>query len=219
MGTLTQQVGTLAQRIDSVAQQVDSIAQQIGSNAGLALHDQEIKARLDALALQLEELKALLLESAPKRLVFATSTTRNGNLGGVAGADAICGDLASAAGLSGTFLPWLSDDTVSPSTRFVRSSIPYELVDGTLVAESYAALTTGGPLAPINRDETGNALGVLDVWTGTFPDGSANTTFNCANWTSATGEGRVGNTGALGTWSGSGQVSCATGLRLYCFQQ
>ena len=35
------------------------------------------------------------------RIVFLTSTTHTGNLGGLTGADAICNDLASTAGLPG----------------------------------------------------------------------------------------------------------------------
>ena len=42
------------------------------------------------------------------RLVFITSTLHDGNLGGVAGADQICNELASDAGLPGTYMAWLS---------------------------------------------------------------------------------------------------------------
>src|SRR5687768_3468798 len=69
-------------------------------------------------------------------LVFATSQKFTGNLGGVAGADRKCQDLATApgVGLPGTYMAWLSDSTNSPFTRFVKSPGPYQLVTGEKVA-------------------------------------------------------------------------------------
>src|SRR5207248_2675590 len=42
--------------------------------------------------------------------VFVTSVMYDGNLGGLAGADAKCQARATAASLSGTYKAWLSDD-------------------------------------------------------------------------------------------------------------
>jgi hypothetical protein len=52
--------------------------------------------------------------------VFVTSTVHDGNLGGLAGADAICNSLASDAGLPGTYKAWLSDGFNSPSMLWIR---------------------------------------------------------------------------------------------------
>jgi len=49
------------------------------------------------------------------RIVFATSTLQNGNLGGLAGADQICQEHADAAGLLGSFKAWLSDSRPPPA--------------------------------------------------------------------------------------------------------
>src|SRR5262249_42934796 len=49
----------------------------------------------------------VITDGVPKR-VFVTSTTHDGNLGGLDGADAICASLAANAGLSGTYKAWLS---------------------------------------------------------------------------------------------------------------
>ena len=44
------------------------------------------------------------------RVVFVSSATFTGGLGGVPAADQTCSDLAVAAGLVGTYRAWLSDD-------------------------------------------------------------------------------------------------------------
>ena len=92
--------------------------------------------------------------------VFVTSTTHDGNLGGLAGADAICQARAAAAGLPGTYLAWLSDGSASPATRFLTQSAgPYRLVNGTTIADDWADLTSGDLDAPINITETGDPPG------------------------------------------------------------
>ena len=98
--------------------------------------------------------------------VFVTSTRYNGNLGGLAGADAICQERAEAAGLApGIYLAWLSVDSGSagtPLTRFVQSPGPYTLVDGTtIVANNWADLTDGFLAASISLDENGE---FSDMW-------------------------------------------------------
>lgn len=69
------------------------------------------------------------------KTVFVTSGTYTGNLGGLTGADQECNTLAAAANLPGTYKAWLSTSNGSPSTRFVQSSVPYKLVDDTVIAE------------------------------------------------------------------------------------
>ena len=49
---------------------------------------------------------------AKERIVFVTSEIYLGNLGGIAGAHSKCQALANAAGISGTFRPWLSSSTL-----------------------------------------------------------------------------------------------------------
>jgi hypothetical protein len=59
--------------------------------------------------------------SPPKR-VFVSGSKWNGNLGGLAGADAKCQQAADAAGLGGTFRAWISDDATSASSRLTHSA-------------------------------------------------------------------------------------------------
>jgi hypothetical protein len=96
------------------------------------------------------------------RTVFVTSVgPRPGALGGLAGADKLCQSLATDAGLSGTFLAWLSTDKESPSTRFTKSGPGWALVDGTMVAESWADLTDGSLLHAIDKTEKNEAPTLL----------------------------------------------------------
>ena len=75
--------------------------------------------------------------------VFTTSTTQNGDLGGLSGADALCQDLADSAGLSGTYLAWLADANPgnAPNIRFNQATAPYKLTDFTELAADWTHLT------------------------------------------------------------------------------
>ncbi len=86
-----------------------------------------------------------------EKTVFVTSITFDGNTGGLAGADEKCqadADRPASIVPEGTYLAWLSDGTDSPDTRFTKSSHPYILPDGTMIAEDSADLTDGSLLQP-----------------------------------------------------------------------
>jgi len=161
-------------------------------------------------------------------LVFVSGTGQNGNLGGLAGADAICQSLAGNAGLPGSYMAWLSDTTQSPISRFARATVPYTLVDDTPVAANWAALTSGTLSHAINTIETGAFVnGAPDeIWTNTretgAPGGSLNAMTNCLDWTTAE-SGQAGNTGRLTStdfgWTDFSFNQCSSPRRLYCFQQ
>ena len=67
----------------------------------------------------------------------------------------VAASIANAANLPGTFLAWLSDDTGSPATRFSQDGGPYQLVDGSIVANNWSDLTTGNAQVLIDETETG----------------------------------------------------------------
>lgn len=155
------------------------------------------------------------------KIVFVTSSTSPANLGGVAGADAICGTRAAAAKIPGQFMAWISVPGVSPNSRFTRAAIPYRLVDGTTIANNYADLTDGTLLHSINLDERGTLVSGAWVWTGTWESG-VGTLYHCQSWTSAASAdtGAIGNTDGVGRpWSAQYQDYCNGSYRLYCFQQ
>ncbi len=171
------------------------------------------------------------------KFVFASSQTYQGNLGGLAGADAKCQGLAADAGLSGTFRAYLSDltDAGVPIVALQRFTGDGPWVMRTRDAmgkvlrpfDSRAALA-GPPRSPIDQDETGHVFVLFDkrqVWTGSLLDGGTDAPTptrdtTCSHWTSTSATGLYGIIDVpTDKWSGLGAVSCADDNRLYCFEQ
>lgn len=155
--------------------------------------------------------------------VFITSTTHDGNLGGVSGADIICQQRATDAARPGTYKAWLSDSVNSPATRFVRSPGPYQLFNGTRIADSYADLTDGSLTNLIDRTEDNDPVASFNVWTHTQTNGTvAAGDGHCHNWSSPD-DPAGGDTGAAvlptSGWTVSNATPCAGPNHLYCFQQ
>ncbi|HYB99566.1 MAG TPA: DUF1554 domain-containing protein [Candidatus Limnocylindrales bacterium] len=162
-------------------------------------------------------------EQLPYKRVFVTSTTTNGNIGGLAGGDAFCQARANAANLGGTWRAWLSTSTVDAKDRIPDAE--YRLVNGrVVVANNKADLTDGSIDANIELDESG-IVRTPDVWTGTDGFGVKIAGSNCVDWTNGTvtWSGRQGkNDFPVGsaTWTSHGVVSChIASLRLYCFEE
>jgi hypothetical protein len=157
--------------------------------------------------------------------VFLSSTFYNGNLGGLVGADAKCQGLAAAVGLSGTYKAWLSDTTGSPSTRFVPSTGPYRLINGTTIAANWADLMDGALLAPISVTETRGGVGTTDsTWTNTLINGNRESAGeHCSNWSTNASpvDGRQDGHAleSDSEWTDGGGPPCSAFLHLYCFQQ
>lgn len=169
------------------------------------------------------------------RLVFATSTKYNGNLGGLSGADTKCQERATAVGLSGAWKAWISDNSGGFSTdashRLNHSQVPYKLVNGTKVANNWADLVDQSLLSPINVTERGESTSAVenrwDVWTNTSEGGhvwEAQARLACNNWTSDSSS-HVGSGGSTAEasyrWSATEYAGhgCNTVARLYCFEQ
>jgi hypothetical protein len=162
-------------------------------------------------------------EQPPPKKVFATSTTSNGNLGGVAGANAICAARATAAGLSGTFLAWIATSAADdPESRFTPFSGQYVLTNGTKIADSWTDLTDGSLDAGINRDEFGASIIGGTAHTAVGTNGTYDSSLSCLGWTNGT-SGQSGKDGSLGQtnswWTSSNITGCHTTKRLLCFEQ
>lgn len=169
----------------------------------------------------------------PQKTIFITSTSYNGNLGGVAGADAKCATQATAQSLTGTYKAWIAitTGTDDPATTFVHSAVPYKMVDGTTIANKWAGLTSASLTSAITLDETGAASGgAATRWTNVASNGTASssgsgTSTNCTGWTVSTGSksGRYGSPGSVtATWTDNGATNqaCNTATsRLICVQQ
>ena len=157
-------------------------------------------------------------DAAPVGLrVFVTSTTSNARFNGLAGADTICKNLASAAGLTGTWTAWLSNENGPSALARVTSTGPWRLRGGEIVAASKIALVSGTLAHAIDRDEKGALVPASRVWTGTGTNGQYQTN-DCDKWTNGN-NGRVGTSaGADATWTSVAVDDCDSARRLYCFE-
>jgi hypothetical protein len=169
-----------------------------------------------------------------ERVVFVTSEAVWGSLlFGVTGADAMCNRLAAGSmhpRIKGRrFVAWLSDDTRSPSSSFVRSTQAYVRPDGARIATDYDDLTSGNQLeAPIEIDEEGRQQSGA-VWSATLPSGEHKGA-SCSGWQDPLSAGALGtitSDAAKWTWTpenddwsqvDTGDCS-ATDSRIYCFEQ
>jgi hypothetical protein len=155
------------------------------------------------------------------RLVFVTSQTFTGALGGLGGADQKCQTAAQAAMKKGTFKAWLSDATKGPSTTFVKNPRKYLSTSGAVVANSWTDLTDGTLLSGISVTELGGGAAGDRAWSATSIGGApAPFAIHCTNWTT---EGNSGDTGRAGNtdslWTDDNKAPCGTTRRLYCFEQ
>lgn len=173
------------------------------------------------------------------RIVFVSSATYTGDLGGLSGADLKCRNLAAAAGLDNatTFRAWLSDTFEWPASRFQQTQLvgaPYALLNGEIVAHSFTDLVNSGPLTGISVTEKGEAIFERLVWTNTSAFGERfSPVDHCDNWTAGTFEpsARIGRNSlavqagpAWDAWqmerhyTSFAALTCNWAHRLYCFE-
>ena len=73
-------------------------------------------------------------EVLPTKTVFVTSQTYTADFGGYVAARNICNQLASDAGLPGTYSAWISDSVNWPSKSFIQSTVKYVDTQGNTIA-------------------------------------------------------------------------------------
>lgn len=167
----------------------------------------------------------------PPKRVFVSSATYSSNLGGLAGADSKCQGLANAAGLSGTFKAWLSDEKTSATARLTHSNTPYFRPDGLMIAPNWASLASHCHMNAITVNESGAIVpgnGAFTL-TGSAEDGSGLCANGCCSgWTStnpmlpdiAGGDITIGCIlPQLAGWSSARQTGCNELGHIYCIEQ
>ena len=158
-----------------------------------------------------------------RKIIFVTSATFTGKLGGLAGADQTCQNLAGAAGLAHptTFRAWLSDGFEPIADRITPFEGPYIRPDGVQIADHWQDLTDGNLDAPISIDEKKQDHTQLTVyvWTNIAADGGFDGYVSCDGW-GPTGEyGRIGNLNTVGSaWTHHSELPCAFKAHLYCVE-
>lgn len=161
---------------------------------------------------------------------FVTSTRYRGNMGGLAGVDALCANAAASGSLGGvTWIAWTSAGGMNAIDRIVFAG-RYVRLDGTTIVSTKAQLASGILLAPIDRTEKNEkATGDSKVWTGTRAEGTL--LANCSQWSRADNV-LSGILGTTGEWSAASTLwtddhgqpglparACDYEARLYCFER
>jgi len=184
--------------------------------------------------------------------VFVTSVSGNGNLSqwpdalavsatGVAAGDAVCQARATAAGLSGTFVAWLSDSTTdaychiqgytgtisgtNPNCGQATLPVaagPWVRTDGYPFAPTIDKLVSGQIYTPLKYDETGTIITIdSHYYTGTLYGGDYSGQ-TCSDWTTGTSSsinGTAGSSdGTRGLWTYQQNTTCNATYHLICFQ-
>jgi hypothetical protein len=161
----------------------------------------------------------------PARRVFVSQAMTNGNLGGIAGADALCNSYATAAQLGGTWKAFIGDSTTAPATWTAPpATVPFALIDGTIVAADWGALLSGTLQHGIDEDECQTSVGEFsEVWTG-LSSPSNTTGTGCNDFMSAANTAPYADVGLTGrtdsSWCDVYLDYCdRTNVRLYCIEQ
>jgi len=152
----------------------------------------------------------------PMSFFVSSQTSVTGNLGGLAGADALCQRLADAAGSKRIWRAYLSvardaANNNQPVNARDRIGIgPWHNAAGALVANNVAELHARTGDAALFVDERGQRINGQwtgspspvqhDILTGSNADGTLMNGFTCADWTSgsAADVGQVGHSDGMG---------------------
>jgi hypothetical protein len=163
--------------------------------------------------------------STAKR-IFASAQLMTGKLGGLSGADSLCGVWAQAATLGGSWKAFLSTSGstgVNAKDR-INEVGPWYNVNRTTKLFNNKTGFTIGTLAAIRTEYGGSASG--NAWTGTKADGTADGTQNCSNWSNETTEyasmgtpSKTLSEGAAWMAKGGNAPACSTPARVYCIEQ
>ena len=156
--------------------------------------------------------------AAPTAIVMYNAGTRDGNLGGRAGADTLCqGSANRPAGYANAraFISVAANDAIAdmPGNYGVPTVGAIAGPTGTLIANSWADLLDGSISASLNA--AGISSGATRWWSGSNADGSLQLA-NCLNWTTNAG-GQLGSAGNPGNtdndWISDGSWACSVATR------
>ena len=158
------------------------------------------------------------------RVMFLTSATYTGNLGGIAGANDKCNAAAvvNPALMRATFGAWISTGASSAAKRFAKDARPIVAPNGdSLAPGGWPDLARVPHSSKILSDENGTLVTAnFVVWTGTaangddLPGGSS-----CSDWTTDSGMGVAGDADKLDeAWTNDAAKVCSTSGHLYCLE-
>jgi hypothetical protein len=147
------------------------------------------------------------------RRIFLSAKPFTPAAGGLAAADAQCGQDATAAGLPGTYRALLATDAQPAAARITVDDRAWFRPDGVRVAEpkQLTGVGFGDLLAPPQVTADGAGYLTVNAWTGdSTPSQSPSSQLTCKDWTLADGPTFLGNSGPTdSTWFAGALTSCA----------
>jgi hypothetical protein len=163
------------------------------------------------------------------RIVFVTSDPplQAGAIDGLIGADYECRHRAALMNFPNAegYRAWISTSTVDARDRVDHHAGRYVLVNGLIVAENWDEFISGIHQSPINVTEQSQTL-VVDVWTGTQPDGTrVPAQSHCQDWTSSSALENAyagDSTFSDESWTLNqliNPIGCVSAAALYCIEQ
>ncbi|MEZ4427621.1 MAG: hypothetical protein R3A51_08045 [Nannocystaceae bacterium] len=144
----------------------------------------------------------MVCANIPEIVISALTGAHNGDLGGLAGADALCASEAQANGVSGTWIALLATDSRPWPGIFqnpINTTVPVNNILGQTMFNNWAAIFVDdqhpNPIYAFNGVEVEEGNGNpdwadADGWTGADPSGIAAANNTCSDWTSSAGNGR-----------------------------
>ncbi|MBA3820439.1 MAG: hypothetical protein H0X17_16225 [Deltaproteobacteria bacterium] len=161
-------------------------------------------------------------------LMFVSSGLSNGSLGGLAGADAKCQQLAGAANLAGTYRAYLSSisgNTPINAPSRMGSASGWVRVDGAPLMNAisqFAAGTLANAPALMENGVNVSQTQFAHAWTGTNENGTFDSACSAAAafvpWGGPTGGAMIGIANTISPKTVAGGINaCDTLARLYCF--
>lgn len=162
-----------------------------------------------------------IVVNLPAQMIFVTPFLYTGNLGGLAGADAICATFAATGSktknLPGTWRAILSSSMQSAKDR-IGLIAGRNITDAQgQVISSTADLWSLNPLLRAARyGQDGQLVTSGATWTGTHEDGTS-TLKNCLDWTSEGAVGAIGDSYDKSYWlEVHPSWPCSLPAQLYC---
>jgi hypothetical protein len=150
-------------------------------------------------------------------IIFTTIGVHQGDFGGISGGDAICQAEATAAGLTDTYVSFISTSASNAIDRIKIDGPVYNLA-GDIVEDSIADFYSSPHDNAVDYNSTGALAPTVNVWTGTGSSGVISTT-NCTDFTTTAVTGRYGIVSSESTWASSNHIACTNTYSLLCISQ
>jgi hypothetical protein len=152
-------------------------------------------------------------------IVFVTSGRTNGDMGGLAGADAACMTAARNGMLAGTFVAFLGTPGSTAVGRIAAGSGGWVTTDNRTVFASLTDLEAERQVFPIDRDELGHLVDAI-FYTGTTEAGGS-LPENCNSWSSGS-SATAASVGATRSTNGdafdASATDCSNAHPIACFE-